>query len=147
MKKKAKKYLFLGILLVAVVFFFDFGFLKGEITEYSLLCNKEDYVNYWCTKKWLPLNPTTYKPSVARQEVINSTLGSYETLTKCSIVNRRNWTCKYNDESGEFGFKNGQFWEISLGENIYGVESASDNLFEIKHVPKYLYRLEEMKWW
>ncbi len=143
------KYLLIlgAIFAIAVLYFFDFGILSGKITAYPLSCDRENYIDYRCTEKRLPLNPTTYKPSAARQEVIYSTIGSWETLTKCSVSDRKNWTCKYNDESAEFGFDNGQFWEVSLGENIYGVESASDDLFEVQYVPKFIYRLEEMKWW
>lgn len=134
-------FIILTIVVVVVVnYFFDFGFLKGEITQYSLSCDKKNYVNYRCTEKWLPLNPTTYKPNVDKQQVLHWTLSDIQTLKKCSVVNRKNWTCKYNDESAEFGFKDGQFWEVSLGKSV------SDDLFEFRYVPKYIYRLEEMKW-
>ena len=135
------------IFLGAMFYFFDFGFLKGEITEYSLSCDKKNYINYNCTERWLPLNPTTYKPNVSKQQVLYWTFSEIQTLNKCSVVDRKNWTCKYNDESAEFGFKDGQFWEVSLGKNIYGTESITDELFEYRHVPKYIYRIEEMKWW
>lgn len=115
--------------------------MKGEITEYSLLCDKKDYINYQCTKKWLPLRPTTYKPNISKQQVLYWTHGlrDIETLKKCSVVNRKNWTCRYDDESAEFGFKDGQYWEISLSYSI------SDLLSEYKYVSKFQYRLEEMK--
>lgn len=136
------KFLLVIIVVIAIpVYFFDFSFLKGEITEYSLSCDKKDFVNYQCTKKWLPLNPTTYKPIVNKQQVLYWTLSDIQTLSKCSVVDRKNWTCRYNDESAEFGFKNGQFWEVSLEKSV------SDELFEFKYVPKFIYRLEEMKWW
>jgi len=134
-----KKILFWGVLsIIAVLYFFDFGFLKGEITEYSLLCNKENYIDYRCSEKWLPLNPTTYKPNASKQQVLYWTLSDIQTLNKCSVVNRKNWTCEYNDGSATFGFKNGQYWDT---------ESITDELFEYRYVPKYIYRLEEMKWW
>ena len=142
------KYLVSGLLfLAAILYFFDFGFISGQITAYPLSCDTKNFVDYQCTEKWLPLNPTTYKPNANRQTVIYSIGGYWETLTKCSVVNRSNWTCKFNDESAVFGFDKGQYWQVSLGENIYGVESASDDLFEDSYVPKYIYRLEEMKWW
>lgn len=143
-----KYLLILGMFFViAVLFFFDFDILSGKVTTYPLSCERENYNDYRCTEKWLPLNLTTYKPSVARQEVIYSVVGSWETLTKCSVSDKKNWTCKYDDESAEFGFDKGQFWEASLGKNIYGVESISDDLFEVRYVPKFIYRLEQMKWW
>lgn len=141
-----KRIIIFFILLLVIGYFFDFGFIKGEITAYTLICDKENYINYQCKTKWLPLNPTTYKPNYNKQQVLHWTLNDIETLTKCSVADRKNWTCKYNDESAEFGFKNGQFWEISLGKNIYGVESVSDDLTVERYVPKFIYRLEELKW-
>lgn len=137
-----KKVFVFILLLIAIVYFFDFGFIKGEITEYSLSCNKKNYINYQCTEKWLPLNPTTYKPNANKQQVLYWTLSDIQTLTKCSVVDRKNWTCKYGDESAEFGFKNGEFWEVTLDE-----KSVSDKLFQTRYVSKFIYRLEEMKWW
>lgn len=138
-----KKLLIIVTVFIAMLYFFDFGFFKGEITEYSLSCDKKNYINYRCTEKWLPLNPSTYKPNTNKQQVLywSHATSNINTLTKCSVVDRKNWTCKYNDESAEFGFKNGQFWEVSLEKNV------SDDLFEFRYVPKYIYRLEEMKWW
>lgn len=132
---------FVFVFIITIFFFFDFGFLRGEITEYPLLCDKEDYINYQCTKKWLPLRPSTYKPNISKQHVLSWTSGLHgiETLKKCSVVSRKNWTCKYSDESAEFGFKNGQYWEVSLSPSI------THELYEYKHVPKLLYRLEQIK--
>jgi len=136
-----KKLIVASIFIVIVLYFFDFGFLKGEITKYSLSCDKENYINYQCTERWLPLNPTTYKPYVDKQQVLYWTLSDIETLSKCSVVNRKNWTCMYDDESAEFGFKNGEYWLVSLGDGV------TDELFEDRYVPKFIYCLEEMKWW
>jgi hypothetical protein len=139
MKWLGKRKFLVAIIVVIILglFFFDFSFLKGEIINYSLLCGRENYAKYRCTEKWLPLNPTIYKPSVARQEVSYSMFGVYiETLKKCEVVNRRNWTCMFDDELATFGFRNGQYWETPFGE-----------LFKYRYVPKYIYRLEEMKWW
>ena len=47
----------------------------------------------------------------------------------------------YDDESAEFGFKNGEYWLVSLGDGV------TDELFEDRYVPKFIYCLEEMKWW
>ncbi len=141
MKNYWKLLIPLIIIIFAFPYSFDLGLFKGEITEYSLSCDKEKYVNYRCLEKWLPLNPTTYKPNTNKQQVLYWTLSDIQTLKKCSVVNRKNWTCRYDDESAEFGFKDGQFWEASLGKSI------SDDLFETRYVSKLEYRLEEMKWW
>lgn len=36
-----------------------------------------------------------------------------KTLTKCSIINRSNWECKFDDESATFGFLDGSFYSVS----------------------------------
>lgn len=100
--------MFAGVLLFLYVV--DWGFLKGEITEYSIYCDpKVDCIN---------LNPTTYKVSETRQEVIHWTDDSPpETLKNCSVVNRTNWSCKYNDGSAEFGFTKGNYFQYILRDS------------------------------
>jgi hypothetical protein len=91
-----------------------------------LSCDKDKYINYQCTEKWLPFNPTTYKPDIKNRVVFYWVDDSpVKKLTKCAVVNRKNWTCKYNDESAEFGFKNGDYWNVSLTNNI------TDDLFKL----------------
>jgi hypothetical protein len=135
------------ILVIGILYyFFDFGFLNGEITEYSLSCDKDKYVNYQCTEKWLTRASTTYKPDKKNQRVFYwvGTFPEIKTLTKCSVVDRENWTCKFNDESAEFGFKDGDYWEIV---SISDIDRVIPDIFAFKHVSKWQYRLYEMKWW
>lgn len=136
------KTLFYIALFITILYFSDFGFLKGQITEYPLACAPEDYVDYKCTKKWLPLNTTSFKPNKSKQEVISGMNGfpGLETYKKCSVLNRRNWTCIYDDESGEFGFKGGDYYSISL------TPSVLEDMDVYRYVPKYIYKLEELKW-
>jgi len=140
MLKKLSILVFITIFIL-IIYFFDFGFVKGEITAYPLHCDKDKYINYQCIEKWLPLNPTSYKPNVSNQQVFSWTRATsfIEKYTKCPVLNRRNWTCKYDDGSGEFGFKNGQYWNYSRDDNLY-------HSHEFKYVPKFFYRLEEIKW-
>ena len=140
---------FFGIVFVFLVigilfYFYDFSFLKGEIKEYSLSCDKDKYINYQCTEKWLPLCPATYKPDTKNQRVFHW-VGDFpvKRLDKCTVVDRQNWTCKFNDESAEFGFTNGKYWNAVLAPD----KVVSDDLFESKSVPKWQYRIYQMKWW
>ena len=136
------KYIVIIALAIISIYFFDFSFIKGQITEYSLVCNKDRYIDYHCTEKWLPLNPTTYKPDINKQTVLYWTLDDIKTLKNCSVVDRRNWTCTYDDSSAEFGFKDGSFWETSLKNS-----SIAEEFLVYRYVPKFIYRIEEMKWW
>jgi hypothetical protein len=58
---------------------------------------------------------TRYKIDKRNQKVIYWTQGfPPNTVTNCTILNRRNWKCRYDDESAEFGFSGGEYYEISL---------------------------------
>jgi hypothetical protein len=142
--KQLLQIVFIILAIGIVLFFFDFNFISGEITEHSLSCKKDKYINHRCAEKWLPLNSVTYKPDKKNQKVFywHETSPEIQTLTKCAVVDRKNWTCKFNDESAEFGFKNGDYWNVSLTRN-----NISDDLFKYKYVPKWQFRLYQMKWW
>ena len=136
-----KRILTVLVLGIVILYFFDFGFLRGEITEYPLFCEKKNYINYLCNGGWLPLNPTTYKPNADKQQVIywSWAVPQIETLTKCTVIDRKNWTCKFDDGSAEFGFKNGHYWHIPLDETL-----LQYSIGEYQYVPKYIYKLEEL---
>ncbi len=141
---KFLKILFAIIVIIIFLYFLDFSFLKGEIKGYQVTCDKDKYINYQCTEKWLPLGPTTYKPD-PKNQIVFSWIGDFPVnkLTKCAVVNRKNWKCKYNDESAEFGFTNGKYWRVILDKE----NTISDDLSEFRCVSKWEYRLYQMKWW
>ena len=115
------------MLLLIVVSIYKFlnigGFFRSEITEYPVMCKKEPTLNK-CQNPDSTLNKTTYKILKNRQEVLywSSVDDVPRKLTKCAIKDRKNWSCKYNDESAEFGFKDGKFWNVSLEESILNDE-------------------------
>lgn len=129
MKEKIKKILkilgkFLGsvILLLIIISIYKFfnlgGLFSSEITEYPVMCKEKPVLNR-CDNLEYTLSKTTYKVISNRQEVIYWVEDfSPERLTKCAIKDKKNWSCKYNDESAEFGFKDGKFWEISLKPSL-----------------------------
>jgi hypothetical protein len=112
--------LFLVLIYAAIVILaaIDWGFLRNEITQYTFACEHD--VEYGkCNGVSFPLNPTTFKVMVDRQEVVYWThLGPSllrpERLTKCAVRDRRNWSCRYNGDSAEFGFSSGAYWETIL---------------------------------
>lgn len=121
-KKDSKWETFLGwaFIIFIVIFAFraiDWSFIKGEIVEYPMLCKTKVNLGT-CSQPEVPLNRTTYKPNANRQEVLywSEAIGDVERLTKCAVRDRKNWSCKYNDESAEFGFTNGSYWSHSNPE-------------------------------
>lgn len=138
------KIVFVIFVIRMLVYFIDFNFLKGEIYAYSLSCSKDKYVNGQCTEKWLLRVPKAYRPDIKNQRVFYWIGDSPEikTLNKCSVVNRRNWTCKLDDASAELGFRSGNYWERSLITN-----SAVPDSLKVKYIPQWQHRLYEMKWW
>lgn len=129
MKGKIKKFLeilgkFLGfiiliLIIISIYKFLNIGaFFSSEITEYSIICKEKPILNK-CDNPKYTLSKTNYKVIPNRQEVVYWVEDfSPERLTKCAIRNKKNWSCKYNDESAEFGFKDGNFYEISLKPSL-----------------------------
>ena len=84
-----------------------------EITAYPVLCHNDIPTVYDCVDA-LALNRTQYKVDTDAQEVI-SRMPGFESMTlinkykNCVIINVKNWTCRYDDGSGEFGFNDGNY--------------------------------------
>ena len=76
------------------------------ITEYSLK-KVDPESNYG--HDWLPLNPTTYR--IGNNSVTSEIAGILNKYDNCITMSVENWECEYNDGSGNFGFRNGEFWE------------------------------------
>jgi hypothetical protein len=130
MKEKIKNFFgkvgkFLGsiIIILIIVSIYKFlnigGLFNSEIKEYPVVC-KEKVVLNKCDNPYFVANPTIYKVSTSRQEVIFWTDDlSPSRTTKCAIRDKKNWSCKYEDESGVFGFNNGIYWATPLGSSSY----------------------------
>lgn len=106
-----------GIIILILLFFYlpDWGFLKSEITEYPVSCQVK-VASGKCSNIAYTLNPTIYKVSSTRQEVVywSDAGGFVNRLTKCAVRDRRNWSCKYDDDSAEFGFIGSKFYSQTL---------------------------------
>lgn len=92
----------------------------NEITSYPAICESRD-ASEKCTK-YTPLNKTTYVIDFKNQKVVsympemdNVPANKYN---DCAIVNLENWSCKFNDNSGTFGFSNGKFFDIPSFDNF-----------------------------
>ena len=132
-------FLFTMIVAIAFLYMFDWSFLQGSITAY----------NIWCPPKYTegngcyPVSTTTYFPNKKTQSVIYKTEYSIETLQKCTVIDRRNWECKYDDESAVFGFNNGKFHSTTL----WSYTRTSEEILELdrqeKYIPRFIWILED----
>jgi len=102
--------LFFLLIIFLAIFVIDWSFLKGGITAYSIFCPPDYTEGNGCYE----LGRTTYYPNKNKQEVIYKDEYSIETLSKCTVLNRRNWECKWDDESAVFGFNGGKFESTTL---------------------------------
>jgi hypothetical protein len=108
------------LIIVSIYKFFNIsGLFNSEITAYPVLCKDKVVLNQ-CDNPNVPLSPTTFKVSTSRQEVVFWIEDfTPSRTTKCAIRDKKNWSCRYEDESGEFGFNNGVFREMSLDPKYY----------------------------
>lgn len=127
-------FLFFGALLLGVIFIvklFDVDFFAGnEIKAYSASCKvKVDEIGI-CNDPLLPLSITTYKVSYNSQRVISDIGGVVNKYTDCVVKDRRNWTCSFDDKSGDFGFTSGAYFNIPNWEKV-----KAKNLLEKTYHP------------
>ena len=86
----------------------------SEITVYPVMTDDG---------KLIPLNRTTFKVSIARQDVIywqpDFKLPPRR-LRNCVVVDRKNWTGQYSDGSGKLSMVDGKFYvEPSYPDTFY----------------------------
>jgi hypothetical protein len=81
--------------------------------------------------EWLCLNPTTYH--IGEDKVVSSIVGNLKEYRKCTILSPRDWECSYSDGSGRFGFRNGEYWESPVWNDV-------------KHVSRFEYNRVRCEW-
>lgn len=130
----------IGILILISI---NWGFLSSEISAYLMFCNSNvtrsmpGYINEsldHCLNYGFTGDKQTYKISISRQEVIAKE--SIHKSTKCSVIDRRNWSCEIENGSDEFGFRNGKYWEELPSE-----------VSEITSKAFYVSRLQWLRFW
>lgn len=120
--------IFLVFLLFKII---DLGFLKSEITEYPIKCNKK-LIYGECKNPGIILSKTTYKLLPNRQEVLyQSPLDKVERLKDCALLDRNNWSCKNADKSLEFGFKDGKYWQHILWSSSEWAKNYLENRYYV----------------
>lgn len=127
-------------IIIAILFLYvvDWSFLKGAITEYPIMCPPDYKEGNGC----FTLRTSTYYPDKKKQVVIKKDEFGIQTLKKCSVIGRRNWECKWDDESGTFGFNDGQFHSITLKSNVRTFEEALEDDLQYQYVSRFRYLLE-----
>lgn len=115
----------LGIIAFLIFFFYvlDWGFIKGTITAYGIQCPKDFEEGNGCYTLGAT---TTYYPDKKSQTVKTKNEYGIDTLNNCTVINRKNWQCTFNDGTGDFGFNNGEYhtdlWIGWSDEDEYGLE-------------------------
>lgn len=102
------------VAVIVGIYAIDWGWVRSEITVYSAQCAQK-VLNNKCGHHQFTVRPTTYKVMVDQQAVVYWIEGfEVQKVTKCAVANRTSWTCKYDDESAEFGFLDGEYFNRSL---------------------------------
>lgn len=94
---------------------------SDKVTVCRAMCEPID-IEFWeCGQKGGKLTPVDalrFKVSVADQTVFQEQdTGPYK-FTSCKVMDTRNWSCPYNDKSGEIGMGNGKYYEIFSDKSL-----------------------------
>lgn len=100
---------------------------QQEMIAYPVMCS-DNLPLETCVEK-IPLNKRVYRIDIEKQVVFSwlSDIPSTQTqkYTKCAIVDINQWSCSYDDESGNFGSNNGVFFENTSTDFIYYVDKET----------------------
>jgi hypothetical protein len=102
-------------LTFAFVLFPTLAWADEAVTVYRAMCTPVEYEFWECTQKGGSLRPTTtrsFKLSLDNQTVMEERefKGPYK-FEHCKIMDAQNWSCAYNDNSGEVGMGKGEFYD------------------------------------
>ena len=130
-------WVFFGILILGAIFIvklFDIDFFSGnEIKAYSASCKTRVDELGVCDNPLFPLSVKTYTVSYSAQRVISDTGGIVNKYTDCTVKDRKNWHCSFDDKSGDFGFISGTYFDIPNWEKV-----KAKNLLEKTYYPSRL---------
>ncbi|OEJ69629.1 hypothetical protein [Magnetovibrio blakemorei] len=118
-----KDKLFTGLILYGIAWLvfanFNIGNFKlfgsDTIVAYQLMPTLVHKKNF---PSMLTASPITYRIS---DQIVVGQIGNFEPTkyTNCAVVDDENWTCTYDDKSGKFGFRDGDYYtEVLKGTNI-----------------------------
>jgi len=84
------------------------------LTKYPLQCVSGEIKNSQCIGgKWVAMDPykMSYTLLLEKQQVVSVFLGELKMYSNCVILDTDNWSCKYDNGSGSFGFRKGTHFE------------------------------------
>ncbi|MEX2125584.1 MAG: hypothetical protein WD795_16975 [Woeseia sp.] len=96
------------------------------LTIYTIECYEGELVGEECVGGyWLTNQPMRYRVLVDQQVVV-SWFPELPTVppdkhTNCAVASVERWTCWYRDGSGEFGFREGEYYD-EAGETLEEIE-------------------------
>lgn len=123
MINKVKSILKYGAVIVIILLILKtlgWSWVKGDMVGYTKMCyewSKDDD----CLK-YYPSQPDIYKIDAGNNQVFRLNELSVDKYSKCTIADKQNWTCKYDDESGEFGFALGKYFSRGLDSEKYSIK-------------------------
>lgn len=86
--------------------------------------------------EWLTGNPTVYK--IEGNLIIRKSALFIDRYENCAIFSIDNWSCTYQDNSGSFGVKDGEYWDYW--------ERPLDIGMDTEYVSRFRYNIEGCKW-
>ena len=83
--------------------------------------------------EWRPLMRVTYR--IGENTVVSDVAGCLDEYHNCTIMNKNNWECQYEDGTGsnKFGFVDGKYWKKpGTGDDIQYVSRLKYNVIRCK---------------
>ena len=124
------------------VYAFDWNtFSSRNITHYSINCPVEMRGDT-CPTQWVQSPRTEYAVFPEQQAVVEQSEGQPPLrLTRCAVINKKNWKCNLSSGGGVVGFTDGRYWDGY--ELIEGAPATRFNLSQVKAVSRWEWVLAE----
>ncbi len=105
-------WVWLIVIGAAFWYFFDFGLGSDQIVDYSFSCKDYNYSQSICPgSHWSKDDKVIYTVNKDQQMVISQSGDSPPSrLSKCVVVDRKNWKCE-GLLGTSFGFTNGKYFQ------------------------------------
>ena len=117
-------------ILITIATIIVFSACSTDQTVYGYVVTKVEQ-----SDAWQPVMRVTFR--VHEDKVISEVAGLLDEYQDCTIDDKHNWECRYQDDRGinKFGFTKGEYW------NTPGWGS------DIKYVSRWEYNLIRCKWY
>lgn len=121
-------------LLITVLLLIGISSCSNDQTVYAYIVTKPipEQID---VSEWRPVMRVAYR--VNESNVVSDVAGCLDEYEVCTILDKNNWDCQYEDGTGKnrFGFRDGKFWkDPGWGDDI-------------KYVTRWEYNLIRCKWY